>query len=299
MKKEISVFAIVFGLLAMAGIVSALTYTTYSVTPTINMSGNCSYANYSSEYLGVAQVNSSIRSNQETYYKSKFNLTINNNISCTVTQLNYTLEESWAVNSSAKFELLNSTGDLIAAANTTSGGTTYPIARFQIDTLTTLSNDTDDTYYLRWHLTDLDNNKSTSTSVTNINYKENTTYWGPPVVALENVTLVYKPTKWTDLDKIKQVQYNGNTLTSSDYSQDATNGLEYEVDLTNGTTNWFYVDYTVTQSAHEGSGGGMGPVSVLPTTGAIPLNVWLLAIITVIIIVVMAFGILIYTGKIG
>ncbi len=77
MKKEIVFSIALISLIFLAIPVIAESYYTYSVEGKIAVGGNCSSTNYWREYLGVAQLNSSVKSSEEIFFQSKFNISSN------------------------------------------------------------------------------------------------------------------------------------------------------------------------------------------------------------------------------
>ncbi|MHA1866387.1 MAG: hypothetical protein ACTSWZ_07765 [Candidatus Heimdallarchaeaceae archaeon] len=245
----------------------ALTYTKYSVIGSIKVGGNCSADHYKTYYMGVAQVNSSVRSSQDTFFQSKIYVQSNSSAEpvCTLTSLNYTIEEpsSRIQTGTSYLELLNGSGSLLGTANISAAGT-YRTAKFIWTIDNNITNTTNTTFFIRWRLKSLDSNRSVSIVKDGLKYTENVTYWGPDTVDLKNVTLVYKPSHWPNIETIFSVSYDGVVVTN--YSQDKTLGLLYDPDLDHDTKHYFTVVYNIPETGHGATGEGRTPpISVIPT----------------------------------
>lgn len=294
MKKTLALIPLLALLLLIpAGL--SLTYTKYSTVPSIKVEGNCSSSTgYIKTYIGTAQLNSSIESSEETVFESKFNISANGTVgACTITMLNYTIEEDYSVNDRTKIDLLNSSRIFQGHANSTVAGT-YPTGIFNW-TIATVTNTTNTTFYVRWHLDEVDDHRSISKSIVGQTlYKENVSYTAPKTVDLKNVTLVYKPTQWEHLFQLRDVKYNGVSVTN--YTLDASRGILYDPNLDHGTTSYLYVEYTIPEPAeeHGATGAGRVPPTIIapPSMPVIPL-----AIAFIVVIAGLLFLVLVVSGK--
>ncbi len=124
-----------------------------------------------------------------------------------------------------------------------------------------------------------------SISVEGIEYTENVTYWGPDTVNASNVTIVYKPSKWENLDVIKSVSWNGVEVTN--YTKHATNGIIYDPTLPYGTTHYLTVVYTIPETGKGATGAGRKPPLAVPPIITLPAEFWLWMLIGSLVILVL------------
>jgi len=205
--------------------------------------GNASsYSVYYQEY----QKNSTIRSDQETIFETKIGL--RNSTPCTVVgvvDLNYTINEDkdWVVNTLSKIQLLNSTRHVLwdQANNTYIEGENITVRFNATEVLAYDCDSTYTVYYIRWHLTPLDDHRSVSITSEDYTYMENVTYSGADNVTVENVTLVYEPSKYDKRKSIDLVQYDGETVTNYTSEDD---GIYFDPNIAADSTHWLYIKYT-------------------------------------------------------
>jgi len=235
----------------------------------IAVTGNAT--NYGTNYISVSQVNSTIKSSQYLWFRSQIRInTTGTDTNATLTALNYTLaDEKYAGVSDSDVRLLNSSLDLITTATTYSDGT-YKKARFTGTNLAAnanaqglINNFTSTTFYIEYPIATRDSNRSVSTSVSDIHYTENVTYWGLSDLTLSGLTLVYKPTQWTKLQAITEVQYDGTAVTN--YTEDATLGILYDPEFAADSEHFLLVKYTVPESGKGATGAGRTPpLTIIP-----------------------------------
>jgi hypothetical protein len=249
----------------------------------IAVAGNCTSAAYYKEYITVSQLNSSIKSSEETFYRAKIN--ISSTAACTITDLNYTLGDQKIVNTTSKIRLLDSTLAEIMTANATYADGNYTKARFN-GTIATVTNEANTTFYIEYRVQPLDSNRNVSTSVSNIYYTENVTYWGLSDLTLENVTLVYKPTQWTKLQSITEVQYDGTVVTN--YTKNANLGILYDPTFAANSVHFLLVKYTVPES-RKGTGIETPPLTIIPPITGFWLVILIVSVIIGIAIILLAY----------
>jgi hypothetical protein len=268
--------------------------TVFAAKDDIAVAGNCTSATYYKEYITVSQLNSSIKSSEETFYRAKINVSsTGSTAACNITDLNYTLGDQKIVDTASKIRLLDSTLAEIVTANATYADGTYTKANFN-GTIATVTNETNTTFYIEYRAQTLDSNKSVSTSISDIHYTENVSYWGLSDLTLENVTLVYKPTQWTNLQSITEVQYDGTAVTN--YTTDASLGILYDPTFAADSKHFLLVKYTIPESGKGATGAGRTPPLGV-TIPTLPAETFLVISAALIIIIVLLIAIAYYWGK--
>ena len=288
MRKQVALIVALFFVLISAVPVLA-------AKDDIAVAGNCTSAAYYKEYITVSQLNSSIKSSEETFYRAEINVSsTGSTAACTIADLNYTLGDERVVNTTSKIRLLDSALAEIVTANATYADGTYTKANFN-GTIATVTNTTNTTFYIEYRAQTLDSNKSVSTSISDIHYTENVSYWGLSDLTLENVTLVYKPTQWTNLQSITEVQYDGAAVTN--YTKNANLGILYDPTFAADSEHFLLVKYTIPESGKGATGEGGTPPLAVTTPPLIPAEVFLVISASLIIILVLLIAIAYYWKK--
>lgn len=261
----------------------------------IRVLGNASdVRNYYYEYLNVSTMNTSkVHSWGENFYIVAFNISNNatsgDNVT-TMTDLNITLGDQRATETTSKIRLLNQTRELIMTANLTYADGNYTAAWFNLTNIATwgnasygcIDNKTNTTFIVEYRLKPLDSNASTVSTIKDIWYTENRTYPGPTDLNYTNVTLAFEPAQAGNIEYLKTVQYDGTTVTN--YTFNDSQFVLYDPILLNGTTHWLYVEYSVPESGKGGTGaGGTRPAAVTLPAPGVSTTFWVVAIWTAVI----------------
>lgn len=287
MRKQVALLVAILSLLASAVPVLA-------AKNSIAVAGNAS--SYYAQYIGVYQVNSTIRSSEEAFYRAAINISSIDDDYATLTDLNYTLGDEKAVGIASKIRLLNSELELIQEANATYADGNYVKAWFNSSNLAATANEwgyirntTNTTFYIEYRLQPLDSSRNVSITRSNIYYTENVSYFGPTDLTLENVTLVYKPTLWERLQSIIEVRYDGVAVTN--YTRNANLGILYDPTFEPGSEHFLTVKYTIPESRRGISGT---PITPTPLPPSLPPEFWLVIAIGFIAIVILLVAIAYY-----
>lgn len=255
--------------IALALLAFLLIFPLASANPKKNITAVGNITGIFSVYYTQTQINSSIESGQETFFKEKIGL--RNGTSCTgyfkIVDLNYTIQEENIRTTLSEIELLDDSESLLQQANNTFTDADGNITvRFNSSEVALVKcNTTYTVFYIRYKLKPLDDFRSVVKTRTGNIVGENVSYTSPTVVAtLENVTLVYKPTEWNKLESIKEVRYDNTVVTN--YTFDDVRGILYDPDFSAGSTHYLYIEYSERETGHGTSPGGVIPIS-RPTTG--------------------------------
>jgi len=223
----------------------------------IEVIGNCTSGTYYKGWISITQLNSSVKSSQETFYRAKINISsTGTTAACTVEDLNYTLGDEKVVNDVNKIRLLASDLTVLqSAANWTYADGNYVKVRFNktYPGYATVTNTTNTTFYIEFRLKPLDTYR-TVTKTKNAHVTENITYYGPSDLNLENVTLIYKPTESPVLGL--EVQYDGTTVTNYTYTSE---GVIYDPDFAADSEHWLYLKYYTGETGKGATGAGRKP----------------------------------------
>ncbi|MFQ6068014.1 MAG: hypothetical protein ACE5KD_00565 [Candidatus Bathyarchaeia archaeon] len=271
----------------------------------IAVAGNETTANYTTQYISVSQLNSSIRSNQYVWYKATINISTNTSqavqaSAATLTDLNYTLGDEWANATGTAYIIIENataadTTAISQPANNTYSDGTYLKAYFNLTGKgVVVTNTTNITWYITYRIAKPDDKKTVTTTYSDIHYTENVTYPGPSDLDVANVTIVYEPSQWAQWQSSTEISWNGTRVT--DYSITA-NGVEYgTIDLLNDATNWLLVKYTIKGTGKGGTGAGATPpTGVIPTLPAVPTTIWIVVgLVISMIVAVLILLLLVY-----
>lgn len=263
----------VFSLLLVAGVMGARN--------DLTIEGNETHTNYYRELVSTTQLNNSVNSSSESYWEAQINISMNDTApgndgaGATLVNISLTLGDQWAVNTTTKVQLQNSSRiEIQEAANISGADGLYPNITIDMSGLSlTVDNSTNTTFYIIYRLKALDDNKTKSDTDSGIHHTENVTYYGPSDLTLNNVTIEYKPDFWTTLANFKSVQWNGTTLGRG--TNPSGEYVTYPDGIRLGgvhnftpdsTDNWLYVSYSEQTSGSTGSAGsaGTGTVSAPP-----------------------------------
>jgi hypothetical protein len=274
-------------ILALVLMLSLLAIPVYAAKDSIACAGNLTANNYTDEsgtlYINVTQLNSSILSSQRTMYQAMIQIGVssgNGTDNGTLTMLNYTLGDEWAYDSVSNIQLLNSTSDVIQTANATYADGNYLKAVFNgtgnlaanANTYGAIMNASieNTTFIIRYLITTVDSNRIVTTSTSGNHYDHRINYHTPSDLDLYNVTMIYAPSGFTDIDAVKAVSYNGTTL------RKGTSGTNYFLtaadfriaeakSLFNGSTMNHTWNFTWTTGEARGTHGGTGAGGSRPT----------------------------------
>jgi len=252
----------------------------------ITASGNETALNYTTYYISTSQLNSTVAYNEEPYFRAMINVSTNGTASieaeievgATVTGLNFTLGDTWAVNTLTKIYLENSTNNIIMEkANATKADGNYYEAYFNLTDLgedgksgtVEITNTTNTTFYIVYRLATIDSKKLLTQSTSGTHYDDRIIYQTPSDLDIENITVTYIPSVFSSIDVFKTVSWNGTTLskgTSGDAYMQTTTGIQVIGTKTflNGTNNTFNMTYTTGEAS--GSHGGTGAGRSRPST---------------------------------
>lgn len=271
MKRILIALAIMLSLLAIPGV--------YAGVNSIACAGNTSSSNYTTGdagtlYITVTQLNSSVSYNQRAMFQDQINISTNGTVTegVTLTELNYTLGDTWAYNSISDIELLNSTGNLIQECNETYADGSYLKCKFNATNLATNANSygaimnsstENTTFYIRYLIATIDSKKLLTQSTSGTHYDDRIIYQTPSDLDVENITVTYVPSVFSNIDVFKTVSWNGTALsrgTSGNAYMQTTTGIQVIETKTflNGTNNTFNMTYTTGESSgsHGGTGAG-------------------------------------------